>query len=183
MQCSVNSSTVVSSLISTPTLSAGTTTDGGEPSTLQGHLLVLPEPVEESSEVQSVSPPSNGEGSSGTGAVGGGGKSSGNFQAGVLIDVGTQTWPTVDSVQSCNSVCSLQLPGQTDSIWQSEETQVSGSTSWCIKQCSVHCSMSLASMTYNYVCMQPMCNDFPSDCLQIAICHFGMNSECVLVPV
>ena len=133
-QCSVNSSSVTaSSLSSTPAVSEGASSGmvGEGPSVLEGQLLVLPESQGELSLFELGRPSSSSEGSSGVG-VGGAGGNIRDISRGALsqregktvVDVGTQTRPSVDMSQSCDSLYTMQLPGQTDSMWQIEETLV-----------------------------------------------------------
>lgn len=150
-QCSVNSSSVTaSSFSSTPAVSEGTNSGmvGEGPSVLQGQLLMLPESEGGLSlfELGRPSSSSGGGVSDGVGvgsvgvsvgvSVGGAGMNISDISRGALsqregkavVDVGTQTRPSVEMSQSCDSLYAMQLPGQTDSMWRSEETLVCIST-------------------------------------------------------
>ena len=136
-QGSVNtSSAMASSLSSVPVVSAGTSSDTVEEefSMLDGRLLVLPESEGGPSVFQLGRPASGSEGSGGGGGVSdgvGGVNSSDAITLGAssqrekgVVDVGTQTPSNMDTSRSCDSLYTMQLPGQTDSVWRSEETLV-----------------------------------------------------------
>ena len=135
-QGSVNtSSAMASSLSSAPVVSAGTSSDVVEEefSMLDGRLLVLPESEGGPSVFQLGRPASGSEGSGGGGisdGVGGVNSSDGIIlgassqrEKGV-VDVATQTPSNMDTSRSCDSLYTMQLPGQTDSMWRSEEALV-----------------------------------------------------------
>lgn len=137
LQCSGSiSSAVASSLSSAPVLLAGSSSGvvGGELSVVGEQLVVRPEPQRGLSIFQPERPAGSHESSRGGGisdGVGGGVNSSGIIGGAVsqrevkgMVDVSTQTQPCIATSQSFDSLYTLQLPGQTDAVWQSEETLV-----------------------------------------------------------
>lgn len=130
-----NSSAMASSLPSMPVVSAGTRNDMVEEefSMVDGQLLVLPESERGPSIFQLGRPSSGSEGSGGRGISAGvvGVNGSDDIILGASLqrekgtaDVGTQTPSNMDTSRSYDSLYTMQLPGQTDSMWRSEETLV-----------------------------------------------------------
>ena len=134
-QCSANTSSVASSLSSTPAVSAGTSSGmvGEDHSVVEGQLLVLPESQGRLSLFQLERPASSHEGNSGGGISGVGvgvnssvviGSAVSQREVKCVVDVGTQTQPCMGMSQSFDSLYTMQLPGQTDAVWRSEEALV-----------------------------------------------------------
>ena len=143
-QGSVNtSSAMASSFSSAPVVSAGTSSDVVEEefSMLDGRLLVLPESEGGPSVFQLGRPASGGGGiSDGVGGV----NSSDGIILGAssqrekgVVDVATQTPSNMDTSRSCDSLYTMQLPGQTDSMWRSEEALV------CMYDSTPVCTLSI----------------------------------------